>query len=157
MSAKSETRVTRARGWIRAGVEARGRGPELLAHREWEGPAWLLGSISRAIGKEPRGLVWGGGVRALGLLVQLEEHLLLPLLLVQIVFQSLRQREGRCSSVRSLGHKSSNLRTPTKVAFSGNFPPGPWGLGHLVFPLSFRRAYHPESKHHPLHPPATAT
>lgn len=79
-----------------------GRGPELLVHREWEGPEAhqpashsperLLGSISRAIGKELGGLVWGGGVRAFSLLVQFEEHLLLPLLLVQIFFQSLRER-----------------------------------------------------------------
>lgn len=75
-------------------TENGGGGPE--AHQPAShSPEWLLGSISRAIGKKLGGLIWGGGVWALVLLVQFEEHLLLPLLLVQIFFQSLRQREGR--------------------------------------------------------------
>lgn len=52
-------------------------------------PGWLLGSVCRAVGEELGGLVWGGGIWGLCLLIQFEEHLLLPLLLVQIFFQSL--------------------------------------------------------------------
>lgn len=49
---------------------------------------WLLGSVRSAVGEE-LGLVWGGGVCTLRLFIQFEEHLLLPLLLVQIFLQSL--------------------------------------------------------------------
>lgn len=164
MGARSGTRGTRARGWLRAGVEARGRVLSYLLTESGRPrgpparqpqPAWPLGSISGAIGEELGGLVWGGGVRALRLLVQFEEHLLLPLLLVQIIFQSLRQREGRWGS-DPIGHRSSDLRTPPG-GLLWEFPS--WALvpGSLVFPLSLPRAYHPESKHHPLRPPATAT
>lgn len=70
-------------------------GPELLVHREWEGPRGpparpparhspgrLLRSIRRTVGEELGGLIWGGGVQALCLLIHFEEHLLLSLLLV---------------------------------------------------------------------------
>lgn len=101
-----DTGVTQARGWIQAGTEARGKeGPELLLHRECEGPRgppaclprpWvgLLGSVCRAVGEE-LGLVGGSGIWILCLLIEFEEHLLLPLLLVQIFFQSLGHREHR--------------------------------------------------------------
>lgn len=93
----------------------------------------LSGRVRGAVG-EGLGLAWGGGVWALRLLVQFEEHLLLPLLLVQILFQSL---EGRWSSARSAGHG-----TPTKAS-SGNFPPRPQCSGPWVFPLFLRIACHP--------------
>lgn len=88
-------------------------------------PRWLLRSIHRAIGEELGGLVWGGRVQAFCVLIQFEEHLLLSLLLVQIFFQSLGQREG---AVRCHWHGSPKHRTPTKVPSSGNFPSLPTSL-----------------------------
>lgn len=64
-------------------------------------PNWLLRSIHRAVGEELGGLIWGGRVQAFCLLIHFEEHLLFSLLLVQIFFQCLGQREGRQSSIIS--------------------------------------------------------
>lgn len=95
--------------------------PELLVHREWEGPeahrpashrpGRLLRSIRRAVGEELGGLVWGGGAQALCLLVHFEEHLLLSFLLVQLLFQSLGQRADG-ARLDPLGHKSSPTTGP---------------------------------------------
>lgn len=72
-------------------TENEGEGPG--AHQAAShSPGRLLRSIRRIVGEELGGLAWGGGVWALRLLAQLEEHLLLPLLLVQILFQSLGKR-----------------------------------------------------------------
>lgn len=72
-------------------TENEGEGPG--AHQaSSHSPGRLLRSIRRIVGEELGGLAWGGGVWALRLLAQLEEHLLLPLLLVQILFQSLLAR-----------------------------------------------------------------
>lgn len=84
-------------------TENEGEGPG--AHQAAShSPGRLLRSIRRTVGEELGGLAWGGGVWALRLLTQLEEHLLLPLLLVQILFQSLGKREDGWHLVRSAGH-----------------------------------------------------
>lgn len=109
-------------------------GPELLVHRERVGkahqpashsPSWLLRSIHRAVGEELGGLIWGGRVQAFCLLIHFEEHLLLSLLLVQIFFQSLGQREGRKSSVRSHRTQVSQTQDPHQSGLLWKFHPPP--------------------------------
>lgn len=89
---------------------------------------WLLGSVRSAVGEE-LGLVWGGGVCTLRLFIQFEEHLLLPLLLVQIFLQSL---EGRWSSARSHrtqdSHQSVLRKLPSQAPVLG-----PLDLPSLLF------------------------
>lgn len=126
-------------------------------HPASHSPSWLLRSIHRAVGEELGGLIWGGRVQAFCLLIHFEEHLLFSLLLVQIFFQSLGQREGRQSSVRSHRTGLPIIGPPPKWPSLETRPPsGPSVHSNLVFPLSFPRAGHPEDRYHLLLPSATS-
>lgn len=92
-------RVPQSRGLELRWHRVRGRGSRVIVHRAVQGPVAhcspcqlevrVLQSICRAVGEELGGLARSGRDGALRLLTQFEEHFLLPLLLVQILFQSL--------------------------------------------------------------------